>query len=53
VAQVLTYLRLARLEVGLLVNFNVPVLRDGLRRLTLRVPPPMPTIPSPPLPASL
>ena len=33
-AQVVTYLRLARLPVGLLVNFNVRVLKSGLRRLT-------------------
>jgi hypothetical protein len=33
-AQVITYLRLANLPVGLLVNFNVSVLRTGLRRLT-------------------
>jgi GxxExxY protein len=33
-AQVVTYLRLARLPVGLLVNFNVQRLRTGLRRLT-------------------
>jgi len=33
-AQVVTYLRLARLPIGLLVNFNVLLLRDGLRRLT-------------------
>jgi GxxExxY protein len=33
-AQALTYLRLARLRTALLVNFNVPVLRLGLRRLT-------------------
>ena len=32
-AQVLTYLRLARLRTGLLINFNVAVLRDGIRRL--------------------
>ncbi len=44
-AQVLTYLKLTNLGVGLLVNFNVPTLRQGLRRLTLRtakVPPPLP-----------
>ena len=33
-AQVVTYLRLAKLPVGLLVNFNVVVLKTGLRRLT-------------------
>ena len=32
-AQVLTYLRLARCPVGLLINFNVPRLMDGVRRL--------------------
>ncbi len=33
-AQVVTYLRLAMLPVGLLVNFNVFALKTGLRRLT-------------------
>lgn len=33
-AQVGTYLRLAGLPVGLLVNFNVPVLKEGIRRIT-------------------
>ena len=33
-AQVITYLRLSRLPVGLLVNFNATVLRNALRRLT-------------------
>ena len=37
-AQVVTYLRLAHLAVALLVNFNVLLLKNGLRRLT-RVPP--------------
>lgn len=32
-AQLLTYLRLTNLEVGLLINFNVPLLRDGIKRL--------------------
>jgi GxxExxY protein len=32
-AQLLTYLRLTRQSVGLLINFNVPVLKSGLRRL--------------------
>jgi GxxExxY protein len=31
-AQVLTYLRLANLPVGLLINFNVELLKDGIRR---------------------
>ena len=31
-AQILTYLRLSRIKVGLLINFNVEVLRDGLDR---------------------
>lgn len=34
VAQVLTYLKLGHYRVGLLVNFNVTSLRQGLRRLT-------------------
>lgn len=33
-AQVLTYLKLTGLDTALLVNFNVPVVKDGLRRLT-------------------
>ena len=32
-AQVITYLKLTRLPVGLLMNFNVPPLRDGVSRL--------------------
>ena len=31
-AQVLTYLKLAKLPVGLLINFNVERLKDGIRR---------------------
>lgn len=34
-AQMLTYLRLAGLKTGLLINFNVPILKDGIRRLVL------------------
>ncbi|MCH8258744.1 MAG: GxxExxY protein [Planctomycetes bacterium] len=34
-AQLLTYLRLAKKRVGLLMNFNVPRLRDGLLRRIL------------------
>lgn len=32
-AQILTYLRLSKLTVGLLLNFNVPVLRTGIHRV--------------------
>jgi len=31
--QVATYLRLLRLPLGLLINFNVPLLKDGLHRV--------------------
>jgi GxxExxY protein len=34
-AQLLTYLRLSRIQVGLLINFNVRVLKDGIRRRVL------------------
>jgi len=34
-AQLLSYLRLTRTRVGLLLNFNVPVLRDGIKRMVL------------------
>ncbi|GAB4093414.1 GxxExxY protein [Flaviaesturariibacter terrae] len=30
---VITYLRLSRLELGLLLNFGMPYLRDGIRRV--------------------
>ena len=32
-AQLLTYLRISKKKVGLLLNFNVPVLKDGIVRL--------------------
>ena len=35
-AQMLTYLKLSRLHVGLLLNFNSAVLKDGIRRLVLK-----------------
>lgn len=34
-AQLLTYLRLSRIRIGLLMNFNVPILKDGLKRIVL------------------
>jgi len=36
IAQVITYLKLADKPVGLLINFNVRLLKDGLHRLTRR-----------------
>ena len=32
-AQLITYLRLTGIKIGLLINFNVPVLKEGLKRL--------------------
>jgi GxxExxY protein len=34
-AQLLTYLRLSGIATGLLLNFNVPVLKDGIRRMKI------------------
>ena len=34
-AQMPTYLRLSRIRYGLIMNFNTPVLKDGLRRIVL------------------
>ncbi len=34
-AQLLTYLRLSGKRIGLLINFNVPVLAEGTRRMVL------------------
>ncbi|HEY1602942.1 MAG TPA: GxxExxY protein [Pirellulales bacterium] len=31
----MTYLKLSGKQVGLLINFNVPVLKDGIRRRIL------------------
>jgi len=33
-AQLLTYLRLSGLRLGLLLNFNQAILRDGIKRIT-------------------
>jgi GxxExxY protein len=32
-AQLLTYLRLSNVKLGILINFNVPLLKNGIRRL--------------------
>jgi GxxExxY protein len=34
-AQTLTYLKLSGHRLGLLINFNVPLIRDGIKRLVL------------------
>jgi GxxExxY protein len=33
--QVTTYLRLSRLRLGFLINFNVPYLKDGIKRVVV------------------
>lgn len=37
-AQLLTYLKLRSYVIGLLINFNVPVLKQGIRRIVLKLP---------------
>jgi GxxExxY protein len=32
-AQLLTYLKLSDLKLGILINFNVPLLKDGIKRI--------------------
>lgn len=39
-AQLLTYLKISRLRVGLLLNFNVAVMKDGIRRIVNNWPEP-------------
>jgi GxxExxY protein len=34
-AQLLTYLKLSGIRAGLLLNFNAPVLKDGIKRMML------------------
>jgi GxxExxY protein len=34
-AQLLTYLKLSRCKLGFLINFNVPLIKDGIRRFAL------------------
>jgi len=33
--QVVTYLRLSRMRLGFLINFNVPYLKDGIKRIVV------------------
>jgi GxxExxY protein len=37
-AQLLTYLKLSDLRLGLLLNFNVPLMRDGITRIVNALP---------------
>lgn len=46
--QLLTYLRLSNKPLGLLINFNVPLLKDGITRIINSEA----TVPTPPLKAS-
>jgi len=32
-AQLLTYLKIPDLKLGILINFNVPILKDGIKRI--------------------
>jgi len=32
-AQLLTYLKIADLKLGILINFNVPILKDAIKRI--------------------
>lgn len=38
-SQLLTYLRLSQKSLGLLINFHVPLLKDGIKRLVHNFPP--------------
>jgi GxxExxY protein len=44
-AQLLTYLRLTSCQVGLLINFHVPLLKQGIKRIVNNYIPPDPTTP--------
>ena len=35
IAQTLSYMKLSKVPLGLLINFNVPVLKEGIKRLAL------------------
>ena len=36
-AQVLTYLKLLNIKLGILLNFNVPLMKEGIKRLALKL----------------
>src|SRR5207237_9216522 len=52
-SQLLSYLKLSGCDVGLLINFNVPILKQGIRRIDggrrTENPPPLPNLPRSPL----
>ena len=37
-AQLMTYLKLSRKTLGLLINFNVPLIKDGIKRVVMNHP---------------
>ena len=37
-AQLMTYLKLGGWKVGLLINFNVPALKEGIQRVVMDLP---------------
>ena len=47
-AQLLTYLRLSRCRIGLLLNFNMRSLKNGIRRRVLMTQPPRSATAAPP-----
>ncbi len=36
-AQVLTYLKLLNIKLGILLNFNVPMMKEGIKRIALKL----------------
>jgi len=34
-AQILTYMKITQVQLGLLINFNVPLLKNGIKRMVL------------------
>ncbi len=44
-AQMITYLKLSRRPLGYLINFNTPLIRDGIKRVVLTNHPPRPGTP--------
>jgi GxxExxY protein len=44
-AQLLTYMKLSRAPLGLLINFNVPLLKDGIKRMANTTSPSAPSAP--------